>query len=1001
MPKLHFDLETWSEVPIKHGTHAYAEQAEVLLFAYAMDDDPVQVWDVTASKTPPAALLEAATDPDVEWWGHNSSMFDWVVLSHVMPMFAKTVGLHRRFDTMIQAYEHSLPGGLESLCEVLNLAEDQRKMKEGKALVRLFCVPPPKNVTRPRATRHTHPAEWKQFIQYAGMDIVSMRAAHAKMPQWNYPKNVKELELHRMDMRMNLRGMAVDTDLAQAAIALAEQEKKRLAERTRELTEDEVASATKRDQMLTHLLKQYGVELPDLKGSTIERRMSDSDLPDAMRELLGVRLQASATSATKYTALMNAVSNDGRLRGTLQFCGAARTGRWAGRLFQPQNLSRVPKYVAKQWEEYVQTIKDGTTDMIADNVMEVVGSCVRGAIIAPPGKKLVVADLSNIEGRMLAWLAGEEWKLKAFREFDAGIGPDLYKLAYAKSFAMRPEDVDDEQRQVGKVQELACIAEGQLVLTDTGLVPIENVTVEMRVWDGIEFVHHEGVVYRGTKEVLTYDGLTATEDHIVWAQGRPEPIQLGIAATSGARLVKSGAGGQAIRLGQDHQPRTAIYPRVVRTIRALSVHELRHGEVDCPVGAHARQEQGLSAMHEAQTGAGVVGTAAHGGETAVYQSERSGLQIVRGEGRGVSFLVDLGSRLVRDARAWLTIARTRIGSGRSERTLRAGQFALVDGISESPEQTPRGARRVEAGGLALCQESSDAAIGCGDDARGNHRGCLAGGRREAKELARHQGKVRVYDILNAGPRHRFTVSDSLVHNCGYEGGVGAFMTFATAYNINLDEMAERAYPTMPADILAASTDFHAWSVKQKRSTFGLSPKTFITIDAIKRAWRAAHPETVAFWKELGQAVIICTNLPGHVETVRRLKIVRSGAWLRIRLPSGRFLCYPSPRVEESKMSYMGLNQYTRKWERIHTYSGKLAENVTQAAARDQIAWGMLAAEEAGYTPITSIHDEAPTEVDDVPEFTDEGLSALLSSEFEWNKGLPLAAAGFTGYRYRK
>lgn len=698
MPKLWFDLETYSEVPIKHGSHAYAEKAEILLFAYAVDDGPVHVVDETNKHTPGYkehidTLYRCADDPSVEWWGHNASNFDWTVIRHAAPRLDGLVPLHRRFDTMIQAYEHSLPGGLESLCEVLNLAEDKRKMKEGKALVRLFCIPPPKNVNRPRATRHTHPKEWQQFIEYAGMDIVSMRAAHAKMPKWNYPANAKELELHRMDMRMNLRGMAVDTDLAQAAIAMAEQEKKQLAERTRELTDDEVASATKRDQMLAHLLKQYGVELPDLKGSTLERRMSDPDLPDAMRELLGVRLQASATSATKYTALMNAVSSDGRLRGTLQFCGAARTGRWAGRLFQPQNLSRVPKYVAKQWEEYVQTIKDGTTDMVADNVMEVVGSCVRGAIIAPPGKKLVVADLSNIEGRMLAWLAGEEWKLRAFREFDAGTGPDLYKLAYARSFGIPVDQVDDgDQRQVGKVLELAL---------------------------------------------------------------------------------------------------------------------------------------------------------------------------------------------------------------------------------------------------------------------------------------------------------------------GYEGGVGAFITFAAAYGIDLDDMAEKALPGLPDWAVREAGDFYDWTVKQKRSTFGLQRRTFVACDALKRAWRAAHPETVAFWKELGQAVIVCTNMPGHVETVRRLKIVRSGAWLRIRLPSGRFLCYPAPRVEDGKLSYMGLNQYTRKWERIHTYSGKLAENVTQAAARDQIAWGMLAAEEAGYTPITSIHDEAPTEVDDVPEFTDEGLSALLSSEFEWNKGLPLAAAGFTSYRYKK
>ena len=693
MPKLFFDTETWSEVPIKHGANAYAEQAEILLFAYALDGGAVKVWDVTADPNPPQDLVAYANDPSVEWWGHNAMQFDWVVIAHAMPWLAQAVPLARRFDTMIQAYAHSLPGGLESLCEVLGVREDQRKMKEGKALVRLFCIPPAKNLNRPRATRRTHPKEWAQFVEYARLDIVSMRVVHGKAPKWNYPNNPSELLIQRMDARMNMRGMAMDLELARAAVAMSDQEKKRLAARTRDLTGGEVESATKRDQMLAHMLKQYGVELPDLRASTLERRVGDPDLPEPLRELMAVRLQASMASVAKYTALLNSVNSDGRLRGTIQFCGAGRTGRWAHRGFQPGNLARVPKYIAKQWEQYIASIKTDTTELIADNVMEVVGSCVRGAIIAPPGKKLVVADLSNIEGRMLAWLAGEEWKLRAFREFDAGTGHDLYKLAYARAFGITPEEVDEYMRQVGKVLELAL---------------------------------------------------------------------------------------------------------------------------------------------------------------------------------------------------------------------------------------------------------------------------------------------------------------------GYEGGVGAFITFAAAYGIDLDEMAVKALPGLPDWAVKEAGEFYDWTVKMKRSTFGLQRMTFVACDALKRAWRAAHPETCAFWKELGNAAVQCTNNPGVTVTVRRLKVRRDGAWLRIRLPSGRFLCYPSPQVsEDGKFSYMGLNQYSRKWERIGSYSGKLAENVTQAAARDQIAWGMLAAEDAGYTPITSIHDEAPTEVDDVDTFTHEGLSALLAAEFEWNKGLPLAAAGFESYRYKK
>src|SRR5205085_2601994 len=187
-----------------------------------------------------------------------------------------------------------------------------------------------------------------------------------------------------------------------------------------------------RDAMLAHILGEFGIALADLRKSTIERRLADPDMPEGLRELLRIRLQASTTSTSKYKALMNGATG-GRLRGTLQFNGAGRTGRWAGRTFQPQNLPR-PSMKPEEVEVGIEAIKAGVADLAYDNVMQLTSNAIRGCIVAPAGRKLVVADLSNIEGRMLAWLAGEEWKLQAFREFDDGAGADLYKLAYAKAF---------------------------------------------------------------------------------------------------------------------------------------------------------------------------------------------------------------------------------------------------------------------------------------------------------------------------------------------------------------------------------------------------------------------------------------------------------------------------------------------------------------------------------------------------------------------------------------
>lgn len=332
MPKLWIDTETYSPVPIKHGVHRYAEEVEIMLFAWALDDGPVQVWDVTAGPLPDAQADALAQATEV--WAHNSH-FDRTVIRWAQMHLCPT--LHRWRDTMVQAYAHSLPGSLDQLCAVLNVNQEKAKDKEGKALVRLFCMP---DSTGKRNTRETHPEQWAKFIDYAGQDIVAMRECHRIMPKWNYPNNASEVALWHLDQQINDRGVAIDTNLAEAAVRAVNLAQAKLAQQTVDMTGGQVQTATQRDAMLTHILEAYGVALPNLQASTLERRIADPDLPESLRELLAVRLQASTTSTSKYQTLIRSTSSDGRLRGLLQFNGAARTGRWAGRLFQPQNLAR-------------------------------------------------------------------------------------------------------------------------------------------------------------------------------------------------------------------------------------------------------------------------------------------------------------------------------------------------------------------------------------------------------------------------------------------------------------------------------------------------------------------------------------------------------------------------------------------------------------------------------------------------------------------------------------
>jgi DNA polymerase len=237
---------------------------------------------------------------------------------------------------------------------------------------------------------------------------------------------------------------------------------------------------------------------------------------------------------------------------------------------------------------------------------------------------------------------------------------------------------------------------------------------------------------------------------------------------------------------------------------------------------------------------------------------------------------------------------------------------------------------------------------------------------------------------------------------GYEGGVGAFITGAATYGFDVEELGRTAYDTIPGHVLHEAGEFYDWCCKEKRPTFGLSRQAFVVCDSLKRMWRAAHPNVASLWRELQDTAIAAVESPGTLLECRRLKVRRDGSWLRIGLPCGRrALCYPQPRVDGNKLSYMGVSPYTKQWSRIGTYGGKLAENVTQAAARDVLADGMVAADQAGYLIVQHTHDELVSETPDTPAFSADGLAHLMCSNSPWADGLPLSAAGFETYRYRK
>lgn len=452
MTTLWLDRETWCELDLKVvGTYNYAEDAEDLLIAYAVGDGPALVWDCTADPAPDD-LLRALEDPTVEVTAHNAQ-FDRTIHNGPRQSHLPHVPLARWRCTMAQALSHALPASLAELCKVLRVPTDMAKMADGKKLVSLFTRPQPENRKIRRATRFTHPAEWERFKQYAALDVIAMRECARRMPTWNWDASCIA-EWH-LDQRINERGFAVDTELTKAGARAAVAEKKRIASRFAELTGGAFTPG-QRAKFQAYLSQRLGRPIDNTQSGTLQVLARDKTIPGDVREMMELVIASNKTSTAKYAALDPAVCKDGRFRGGLQFAGAGRTRRWAGRLFQPQNLPSRGLPSPEAIEQYIACLKDDTHALFFDNLMLYGAAALRGCVIAAARKKMPVADLSNIEGRVLAWIAQEHWKIAAFKEYDAGTGPDLYNITAVSIIGGDPWKVEKKNRNAfGKVPDLA------------------------------------------------------------------------------------------------------------------------------------------------------------------------------------------------------------------------------------------------------------------------------------------------------------------------------------------------------------------------------------------------------------------------------------------------------------------------------------------------------------------------------------------------------------------
>lgn len=449
---LSIDLETYSSVPIaKAGAYKYVQSPDfqILLFAYSLDGGPVEIVDLAQGQTLPPWLSAALADPEYIKHAYNAA-FEWACLSKFMGQLP----VEQWNCTMLHGLYCGYTAGLDATGRALNLPQDKQKLTTGKYLIRYFCVPcaPSKaNGGRTRNLPHHDPARWELFKEYCIGDVTTEMEILRRLSGFPVPADVQKQ--WETDLIINARGVSVDMELVQGALQIGETTRQQLMAEAVELSGLDNPNSV--SQLTKWLEQELDAELGDLRKETVGRLLGGDLTSDTARRMLEIRQELGKTSTKKYNAIEAAVCADGRVRGLLQFYGANRTGRWAGRLVQVQNLPRTytePLPLARQLVEHRETAK---LRALYGSVPDTLSQLIRTSFTASPGNVLVDADFSSIEARVISWLAGEHWRLDVFKTHGK-----IYEASASQMFGVPMELIKKGNpeyalRQRGKVAELA------------------------------------------------------------------------------------------------------------------------------------------------------------------------------------------------------------------------------------------------------------------------------------------------------------------------------------------------------------------------------------------------------------------------------------------------------------------------------------------------------------------------------------------------------------------
>lgn len=959
MKELHIDIETYSSINLnKSGVYRYAEAPdfEILLFGYALDDGPVHVVDLAAKGKLPRELLDALTDDRITKWAFNAN-FERICLSKFLHRYYPERIATRYLNpkswrcSMIWSAYLGLPLSLKESGEALGLKE--QKLTEGKNLIRYFCIPcrPTKaNGGKTRNLPSDAIEKWNLFKFYNKRDVEVEMSIQRKLSHYPVPDFV--WEEYKLDQKINDRGIRIDKTLVQSAITIDEQSKQQLTDKLRDLTGLENPNSV---MQMKSWLKERGIETETLGKKAVAELIKTA--PPSIQEVLKLRQKLAKSSVRKYQAMENAACKDGRARGMFQFYGANRSGRFSGRLIQLQNLPRNTMPDLGEARALVKSSDYEALQLLYDDIPDTLSQLIRTAFIPREGCKFIVSDFSSIEARVLAWLAGETHTMDAFAK-----GEDIYCSTASAMFGVPvvKHGINGELRQKGKIAVLACIAEGQPVLTNHGLKPIESVTRSDLLWDGKSWVKHDGVVYRGRKEVITYEGLTATPDHLVFIEGKCQPVHFEEAARSGAHLIQAGDSRQAVRLGEDYQSPKALERELEPVLCSNPMHRLRKNPMDRPWKSKKKKIQGLSALLPTEENPGMAGQTSYRCKTTMHKSKGPQLSKLWRTRHKVRISISNRSRAL--SHSYFRSSKPGNGNRPDQQQwkLCPWKHPLRNSQAEPGKSKEYRFKRIPSEILALCQECRNQEAKPGNGPNWDYRKCRAGCQRKEKELAAHRSKTRVYDIRNAGEHHRFTVSGKLVHNCGYGGSIGALKAMG-ALDMGLKESELKPIVDM---------------------------------------WRKANPHIVKLWWDVDRAVKKAVKKKTITKT-HGLTICCKSQMLFITLPSGRRLSYVKPQIGENRfgeesVTYMGVGP-AKKWERIESYGPKFVENIIQAIARDILCYAMRTLSDCFI--VAHVHDELIIEC---PLETDlQEICDLMGRTPPWAPGLLLRADGYECSFYKK